>query len=70
MKPISTCITMLQAVTHPPDVTCMYSQVCIQGDVLSPMDIVRQTNCHSRSSETTCYSHCAFVTYATDEILF
>jgi hypothetical protein len=66
MKPISTCITMLQAITYPPDVTCMYSQVCIQGDVLSPMDIVR----HSRSSETTCYRHCAFVTYATDEILF
>jgi len=52
------------------DVTCMYSKVCIQGDVLSPLDIARQTNFHSRSSEKTCYRHCAFVTYTTDKILF
>jgi hypothetical protein len=51
-------------------VTCMYSQVCIQGDVLSPLDIVWRTYYHSRSSETTCYRNCAFFTYTRDEILF
>jgi hypothetical protein len=52
------------------DVTCIWSQVCIQGDVLSPLDIAQQTNFHPRSSETTYYRRCAFVIYSADGILF